>query len=306
MSGNYDAAASQRENGTPRGAPRVLVASATGYLGGHVARALHDAGYRVRALARDPARLAPVADACDEVFVGRATELTSLDGACDGVEAVFSSIGIRSFAPHPSFWDVDYHANMNLLLQARRAGVRQFIFVSVLHGDQVRAGAPLAEARERVVDALQRSDLTWTVLRPTGFFNDMAEIFGLARRGLNVIVGDGRNHINPIHGADLAAEAVRGLRDPSRHDRALDLGGPDTYAFRELGLLAGEALGRRVRTIAIPPALIGAASVAATPFNANAAALLKAVQFLGVTDAVGTPVGRHHLPDFFRELAARH
>ncbi len=168
------------------------------------------------------------------------------------------------------------------------------------------APAPLAEARERVVDALQRSDLTWTVVRPTGFFNDMAEVFGLARRGLNVIVGDGRNHINPIHGTDLAEEAVRSLGDSSRHDRALDLGGPDTYTFHELGLLAGEALGRRVRTIAIPPALIGVASVAATPFNANAAALLKAVQFLGVTDAVGTPVGRHHLPDFFRELAARH
>ena len=73
----------------------------------------------------------------------------------------------------------------------------------------------------------------------------------------------------------------------------------------ELGLLAGDALGRRVRTIAIPPALIGAASVAATPFNANAAALLKAAQLLGATDAVGTPVGNHHLPDFFRELAAR-
>ncbi len=305
MDGSDDVSTSRRADDAPQGRPRVLVASATGYLGGHVARALHDAGYRVRALARDPARLAPVANACDEVFVGRATELASLDGACDGVDTVFSSVGTRSFAPRPSFWDVDYHANMNLLLQARRAGVRQFIFVSVLHGDQVSDRAPLAEARERVVDALQRSDLTWTVLRPTGFFNDMAEIFGLARRGLNVIVGDGRHRINPIHGADLAEEAVRILRDPSRHDRALDVGGPDTYTFRALGLLAGEALGRRVRTIAIPPALLGVASAAAAPVNANAAALLNAAQLLGATDAVGTPVGRHHLPDFFRELAAR-
>lgn len=291
----------QRET---QGGPRVLVASATGYLGGHVARALHNAGYQVRALARDPVRLAPVADACDEVVIGQATEIASLDGVCDGVEAVFSSIGTRSFAPRPSFWDVDYHANMNLLLQARRAGVRQFIFVSVLHGDEVRHRAPVAEARERVVDALQRSGLTWTVLRPTGFFNDMAAIFRLARHGLNVIVGDGQSRVNPIHGADLAEEIVRGLHDPSRHNRALDVGGPDTYTFRALGELAGEAIGRRVHTISIPPALIGAASAAAAPLNANAAALLKTAQLLGNTDAVGTPVGHHHLRDLFHELAA--
>jgi len=285
------------------GAARVLVASATGYIGGHVVRALHDAGYRVRALARDPSRLASVDDACDEVFVGRATNLAELDGVCADVDIVFSSIGIRSFGPRPSFWDVDYHANMNLLLQALRAGVRHFIFISVLHAEKTRACSPIAEARERVVDALQRSDITWTVLRPTGLFNDMAEIAGMARRGLNVVVGDGRSRINPIHGADVAEEVIHCIADTSRHNRAMDLGGPDTYTYRELGLLAGEVFGRRVRTISIPPSLIGLAGTALTPFNGNAAALLKMVQLLGETDVVGTPVGDHHLRDFFRELA---
>lgn len=51
----------------------VLVAGATGYMGGHILRALAAQGCRVRALGRSEERLAAVADACDETFVGEAT-----------------------------------------------------------------------------------------------------------------------------------------------------------------------------------------------------------------------------------------
>jgi nucleoside-diphosphate-sugar epimerase len=55
-----------RGGGTrPHSTPTVLVAGATGYIGRHTVRALHDAGYRVRALARDERRLDTVADACE-------------------------------------------------------------------------------------------------------------------------------------------------------------------------------------------------------------------------------------------------
>ncbi|NOZ02820.1 MAG: NmrA family NAD(P)-binding protein, partial [Deltaproteobacteria bacterium] len=54
------------------GKDMVLVAGATGYLGKHVVRALHEAGFPVRALARKAERLGDVRELCDEVVVAQA------------------------------------------------------------------------------------------------------------------------------------------------------------------------------------------------------------------------------------------
>lgn len=283
----------------------VLVAGATGYLGRHVVAALHRAGFVVRALARDPNRLREVQGLCDEVFVGQATENNTLEGLCDGIDVVFSSIGLRSFAARPTFWEVDYQANMNILLRAIEARVRQFIFVSVVNGEMIRTMVSAAEARERVADALMASGLTWTILRPTGFFNDMEELFKMARRGVFYVIGSGATRINPIHGADVAEEVVRSIRDRTAHDQAFAIGGPDVFTARQIGELAFEALQRPPKIRSIPPWLFGAGSLLLRPFNANAAALLRGMQICSEMDMIGRQCGRHRLKDFFFELAAK-
>ena len=282
---------------------RVLVAGATGYLGRHVVAALHSRGFWVRALARDPTRLSNVRDLCDEVFVGEATRDDTLDGLCDGIDVVFSSIGLRSFAPRPSFWEVDYQANMTILSLATSAAVRHVIFISFVHADRIRTKVSAAEARERVVDALIASGLTWTVLRPTGFFNDMEELFKMARRGVFYVIGKGTTHINPIHGADLAEQVVRCISDVATHNRTITIGGPEVFTVREIGKLAFEVLRREPKIRSIPPWLLGAGSVLLSPFNANAAALLRAMEITSEMDMTGIPYGRHRLRDFFLELA---
>ncbi len=116
----------------------VLVAGATGYLGGHVCRALKQAGYRVKALARDRARLESVLPYVDEIFVGQATDDATLEGLCEGVDVVFSSIGIHGNIPRKiTAWDVDYGANMNILRRAQAAGVQHFLYL----GDECRGDA---------------------------------------------------------------------------------------------------------------------------------------------------------------------
>jgi len=279
------------------------VAGSTGYLGRHVVAALHRSGFPVRALVRSPERLDWVRDACDEVFVAQATRNDTLEGVCDGIDVVFTSIGLRSFAPRPTFWEVDFQANMNILNRAVDAGVRQFIFVSVVNGERIRRQVLAAEARERVVDSLIASGLTWTVLRPTGFFNDMGELFKMARRGVFYVIGKGTTRINPIHGADLADQVVRSIRDPAAHNQALPLGGPDTFTVRQIGELAFEVLRRPPRIRSIPPWLLGVGSSLLSPFNANAATLLRAMQVTSTMDMIGRPCGHHRLRDFFLELA---
>ena len=73
---------------------RILVAGATGYLGGFVAREFKDRGYFVRALVRSPKKLEHLWDLTDEIVEAEVTRPDTLEHICDGIDVVFSSIGI--------------------------------------------------------------------------------------------------------------------------------------------------------------------------------------------------------------------
>lgn len=290
--------------GTDEPAEWVLVAGATGYIGRHIVEALHDAGYRVRALVRNETKLEPVAHACDEVVVGEATDRDSLKGICDGIDVVVSALGLRTLRRRPTANDVDLHANENVLERARDAGVGQFVFVGVLNGKEMMADVPILRPRERFISELKQSGLTWSVIRPTGAFNDGAEIFRFAQRGWAFMLDDGDHRINLIHPADIADVAVRAISDTSLHETEYGIGGPETYSQRELTELAANVLGKRLRPFHLPGWTVDAVATVLRPFNGNAAGFARFFRHTLSKDMVGDPVGHHHLADFYGELAA--
>ncbi len=283
----------------------VAVAGATGYLGGHVVRALHRRGYRVRALTRIASKLDPIREACDEVFCGQATQAETLEGFCDGCEAVYLGLGIAEPRRRPTLWEVDYQANLNVLQVAERAGVRHGIFITAIHSDRLRLQGVLpAEARERVVDALRASTLRWTVFRGTGFFSDMARFFQMAARGTGWIIGDGLNRMNPVHGADLADEVVNAIEDAAYWDQELLRGGPEILTFREIYTLAFEALERPVKVRSVPRWLLAPARHVVRPFNGTLSGFLHAIQAMtAMPDLTAPACGSRRLSELFAELA---
>ena len=106
---------------------RVLVAGSTGYLGGFVCRELAARGHFVRALARSPEKLAPLRDSLDEIVEAEITQPETLGHICDGIDVVFSSVGITRQKDGLTFRDVDYQGNKNLLEAALRAQVRKCV-----------------------------------------------------------------------------------------------------------------------------------------------------------------------------------
>ena len=152
---------------------RVLVAGATGYLGSELVKSLHGRGVRVRALVRKEQQKAALEAWVDEFGVAQATKPETLEGIAEGVDAVFSSLGITRQKDGLSYEDVDYQANLTLLREAENSGVESFLYVSVLRGEELRGKVRLVEAKERFVDALKASPIQHCIIRPTGFFSDM-------------------------------------------------------------------------------------------------------------------------------------
>lgn len=278
---------------------RVLVAGATGYLGRFVAREFKSRGYFVRAMARSPERLHPIRDSLDEVVQAEITRPETLDGACDGIDIVFSSVGITKQQGKLTFKDVDYQGNKNLLEVAQRARVGKFIYVSVFRGPSL-LHLDIVKAHEDFVSVLRDSGLSHTVIRPTGFFSDMGEYMKMAERGRVYLFGDGNNRINPIHGADLAEVCVDAVEGDSKE---IDVGGPEVLTHREIAQLALSAAGKPERITSVPVWMIRGFVSLSRIVNRHQGELLAFMTEAMTSDGAAPQVGTRVLADYFRDLA---
>ncbi|MDX2378265.1 MAG: NmrA family NAD(P)-binding protein, partial [Acidimicrobiia bacterium] len=141
---------------------KVLVARATGYLGRFVVREFKERGYWVRALTRDEDRLRQAGpftapsigdEGVDEVFDGELTDPSTLAGLMDGIDIVFSSVGISRQRDGLTFEQVDYQCNHTLIGMAIESGVQKFVYVSMQGADKSEiADLAITRAHEKVVD----------------------------------------------------------------------------------------------------------------------------------------------------------
>ncbi|MBT8396652.1 MAG: NAD(P)H-binding protein [Gemmatimonadetes bacterium] len=279
---------------------RVLVAGATGYLGRFVAKELKSRGYFVRALARSPKKLDPIRDSLDEVVQAEITQPDTLAGVCDGIDVVFSSVGITKQKGNLTFKDVDYQGNRNLLEVAQRAGVKKFIYTSVFRGPNL-LHLDIVKAHEDFVTVLKASDMAYTVVRPTGFFSDMGEYLKMARKGRVYLIGKGDNRINPIHGADLADVCA----DTVDQDvLEMDVGGPEILTHREIARLALEAAEKHGRIPSVPVWVMRGAVSITRIFSRHQGELLAFFTEAMTADAVAPAMGSRSLSDHFKGLVA--
>ena len=227
---------------------KILLAGATGYLGGHIAKRLIQEAYDPRVIVRSPDKLEQSGIEVADLFHAEITRPGSLKGCCNGIDTVISTVGITRQKDGLTYLDVDYQANLNLLNEARESGVRKFIFVSVLNGEKLRH-LKICDAKERFVERLEKSGLDYCVIRPNGFFSDMSEFFSMARKGGIYIFGDGEKNVNPIHGKDLAEvciDAIDGL------DHEIRVGGPETLSYNQIADIAFEVAGTEPKVTRIP------------------------------------------------------
>jgi len=279
---------------------RVLVAGASGRLGRHVVEELRGRGFRVRALSRNPARLAALAD---EAVRGDLLDPASLAAACAGVDAVFSCAGasmdLNGITDRRRPLRVDWAGNRNLLAAAESAGAQRFAYVSVFGGRTMRH-LEYTGAHERFVDELAGSAMEHTIIRPTGFFHLFGEILKMARCGRAVVIGDGTARTNPVHEADLARVCADALAGGARE---VEVGGPETFSREEIVRLAFRVAGREPRITRVPPGVFRGMAAVTKPFNPRIAALVSFVAAVSTADCVAPAHGSRRLEDFFRAHA---
>ena len=226
----------------------VLLAGATGYLGGFLLKVLIERKNQVVAIVRNPDSLQNDHENYLEIKQAQVTRPETLRDICKGIDTVISTVGITRQKDGLTYMDVDYQANMNLLEEAKKADVKHFVYVSAINGDKHR-NLKIFEAKEKFVDALKASGLHYTIVRPNGFFSDMKDFLEMAKSGRVYLFGSGHQKFNPIHGDDLARAIVATLDDGNKE---LTIGGPDVLSLNEISKLALKTLNKPIKIVHLP------------------------------------------------------
>ena len=257
----------------------ILIAGASGALGGEIARRLRTRGRPVRALVRtttDPGKVAALDGLGVEVVRGDLRDRASLDQACAACDAVISTVTmIGSGRPGDSFETVDEQGTLQLVAAAEEAGVRQFVYIS-FPVEQVPDN-PLSRAKRAVQDALLASSMTCTILQPSLFMESwLGPHLGVdAANGRARIFGSGEAKVRYIAVADVAEFAVRALESPSARTAVVRVGGPEALTQREAIARFESALGRPLEVEQVPePALEAQYAAATDPMQRTFAALM--------------------------------
>ena len=225
---------------------RVLVTAATGKIGSAVATQLLEKGVPTRALVRrSDARSDRLQALGAEVVVGDMFDIQQVAAAVDGVDRVF-------FNPpyHPHVLD----SAVAFAVAARRSGVEAVVALGQWLASPEHPS--LLTRQHWLIDKLFAllPDTAHVAVDP-GFFADNYMILMPMAAQLGVLpspTGGGRNA--PPSNEDIARVAVGALLDPHRHDgRAYRPTGPKLLSGTDMADAVGEALGRRVRHIDIPP-----------------------------------------------------
>lgn len=278
----------------------ILLAGATGYLGRHIGYELIQRGLPARLLVRNPDKVVHLNTHNLDVVQAEITQPETLQGVLESVDTVISTVGITRQKDGLTYMDVDYQANKNLLDEAKKQGVRRFIYVSVLNGEHMRH-LQICEAKERFVDALKASGLEYTVVRPNGFFSDLATFVDMAKRGRVYLFGDGSVKANPIHGADLAKVCIDAITQSSQE---IIVGGPEVLTQLEIAKLAFAAVGKRPQITHIPDGVRRSLlALARTFMRPQAYGPLEFFMTAMAMDMIAPTTGHRTLGAFYKEVA---
>jgi uncharacterized protein YbjT (DUF2867 family) len=200
-----------------------LVSGATGSLGRRVIMQLREQETPVRAFVRLFSRYSELEQRGAEIFLGDLLQDKDIEKACRGVEYIISAHGSGGDAQA-----IDYRANIELIDQAKANNVKHFVFISVLGADRGYEDAPVFKAKREVEKYLIASGINYTILRPSGFANNLLPFAERFREtGIYLLIGDPQNRSSIISTDDLAKIAIASVSVEGARNQIFPVGGPD-------------------------------------------------------------------------------
>lgn len=222
---------------TKKATPRILVAGATGYVGGRLIPHLLDKGYKVRCFIRNHEDINSRSWKNVEVFKGDVFDLKSLGQAMDGVDYAYYLI--HSMAKGANFHQRDIQAAHNFGRIAQKKGVKRIIYLSGLGSKDDKALSEHLHSRQKTGKILAEYGVPVTEFRAAQIIGSGSVSFELIRyltERLPIIVAPKwiRSWTQPIAIADVLYYLSHSLEIPETAGQVIEIGGSTRLTYAEL------------------------------------------------------------------------
>jgi uncharacterized protein YbjT (DUF2867 family) len=264
---------------------RVLVAGATGLVGGLLARKLLAAGFPVRAIGRNQDKLAALSALGAEAIALDLRDRAGVALACEGVTQVFSSVNnvLGQGAASPN--RVDLQAHDVLCDAARDAGVKRFVYLSFrgMSGDMP---VDFFRLKRAIEERVRQSGIPYVLIRPSAFMDiwSMILLDDMRKKGVAVLFGSGQNPVNFISCEDVAEFSLRVMQDDTIRNEAVEIGGPSDLPFDSLVTLLETRTGLRAKRRKVPIPVLWWGGLVLRPFSELGARLMRMGYFTATRD----------------------
>jgi uncharacterized protein YbjT (DUF2867 family) len=217
----------------------ILVTGATGQVGSQLIPQLLERNVPVRALTRDPGKLAHWGNRI-ETIASSFDQPDTLLAAMQGVERMFlMSAGVGA-------------GQVEAAMQAaKQAGVRHVVFLSSMGADDPTL--LIGKWHHDREAAIRASGLAWTFLRP-GYFmsNTFMWVETIKTQGAVYVPGS-QGQFAPIDPQDIAAVAAVALTQPGHGGQIYELTGPELMTTGEQVEILARVLDKPLRYVDVPP-----------------------------------------------------
>ena len=235
----------------------ILLTGGTGFVGGHVLKALRAAGRPVRCLVRNPSKT----KLDGELVQGDLTDSASLKRAVEGTDTVVHLVAIRQ-GNKEQFERIMSQGTRELLAAAKDARVGRFVLMSALGtSEESKDLVPYYGAKWEMERAVEGAGIPYVIFRPSFIFERDGGILPTFSKlakltPVTPIIGSGEQRIQPIWAGDVAAYFDKAIDLGDATNRTFELGGPDVVSWNEFWERLKTIRGIRRPSVHVPVGLM--------------------------------------------------
>jgi nucleoside-diphosphate-sugar epimerase len=252
---------------------RIFLTGATGFIGSHLAEALHAKGHQLRCLVRKTSNLEWIKHLPIEYVYGDLFDQDLLLRSVKDVDFIYHLAGVTKAKTREEYLLGNHIATKNILdaVILVKPPLKRFVHVSSQaavgpSGD----GVPVDEETpfhpittygvskmEAELECLKLRDaIPITITRPPAVYGprdkDVFEFFNAMNKGLHAMIGFNNKQVSLIHVADLVSGIILAGEHPQAVGRTYFISSERFYNWKEVGALTSKIMDKKVLRVRIP------------------------------------------------------
>ena len=212
----------------------VLIVGGTGTLGRQIVKKVIENGHSVRCLVRDRVRAQFLEEWGAVLYKGDLNNLENLPDVLEGVDAIITTASAGAGLKGNTIYSVDDRGNQALIEGAKKAGIKLFIFTSILKCDEY-PNVPLMGIKLDCEKQLKASGMNYVIFRPSAFLQGVISQYAIPilEQKTAWVLGE-PSSVSYISTLDAARFYSMALTKPEVHNKTFALCGTELWTPDEL------------------------------------------------------------------------